>query len=70
MAACVETGTQRSMWEIDHVDGAYVRGMRAGTTYQGTFFQDYTLEFDTKIDKGGVGWTIVGIPYCINTMLY
>lgn len=47
------------MWEIDEADGAYVRGMRSGTTWKGTFFDNYTLEFDAKIERGGLGWTVV-----------
>lgn len=47
------------MWEIDEENGAFVRGMRAGTTSLGTFFENYTLEFDTKIEQGGIGWTVV-----------
>ncbi|KAI1379576.1 Six-hairpin glycosidase-like protein [Hypoxylon crocopeplum] len=58
VAACLEPGSQKTMWEIDEEGGAYVRGMRAGTTSMGTFFRDYTLEFDTKIERGGVGWTV------------
>ncbi|RSM06240.1 hypothetical protein CEP52_005805 [Fusarium oligoseptatum] len=58
VAACVEAGSQNTMWEIDSKSGAYVRGMRAGTSAKGTFFENYTLEFDTKIDKGGIGWTV------------
>jgi hypothetical protein len=59
VASCVEAGSQNTMWEIDSKSGAYVRGMRAGTSAKGTFFENYTLEFDTKIDKGGIGWTVV-----------
>lgn len=47
------------MWEIDEENGAYVRGMRPGITTSGAFFANYTLEFDTKIDKGGIGWAVV-----------
>lgn len=47
------------MWEIDPENGAYIRGMRPGVTTSGAFFANYTLEFETKIDKGGVGWVVV-----------
>ncbi|KEY72227.1 hypothetical protein S7711_00226 [Stachybotrys chartarum IBT 7711] len=58
VASCVESGTQKTMWEIDEENGAFIRGMRAGTTPNGTFFENYTLEFDTKIQSGGIGWTV------------
>jgi hypothetical protein len=57
--ACVETGSQKAIWEVTEENGAYVRGMRSGITSAGAFFKDYTLEFDTKIDAGGIGWTVV-----------
>jgi hypothetical protein len=47
------------MWEIDEENGAYVRGMRPGITTSGAFYANYTLEFETKIDKGGIGWAVV-----------
>ncbi|KAF2010267.1 hypothetical protein BU24DRAFT_427400 [Aaosphaeria arxii CBS 175.79] len=46
------------MWELDEEDGAYVRGMRAGDTSVGAFIENYTLEFDNKVVKGGIGWTV------------
>lgn len=57
--SCVESGSQKTMWEIDRKNGAFVRGMRSGITALGAFFENYTLEFDTKVDKGGIGWTVV-----------
>ncbi|KPM42482.1 hypothetical protein AK830_g4039 [Neonectria ditissima] len=56
--SCLEAGTQRAMWEIDESDGAYIRGMRPGVTAMGAFFANYTVEFETKIDKGGIGWVV------------
>ncbi|KAH8680488.1 Six-hairpin glycosidase-like protein [Ilyonectria robusta] len=56
--SCVESGSQKTMWEIDRKNGAFVRGMRSGITALGAFFENYTLEFDTKVDKGGIGWTV------------
>lgn len=47
------------MWEIDPENGAYIRGMRPGVTTSGAFFANYTLEFEAKINKGGVGWVVV-----------
>lgn len=58
--ACIDRGSQGSMWEFD-VNGALVRGMKPGLTIQGASFQNYTLEFNTMIKRGGIGWAI-GIP--------
>ncbi|RDW64620.1 hypothetical protein BP6252_10271 [Coleophoma cylindrospora] len=55
--ACVEKGSQKAIWDVSD-DGAFVRGMRAGISFQGAFFKDYTLEFTTKIERGGIGWAI------------
>ncbi|KAF7891701.1 hypothetical protein EAF00_008003 [Botryotinia globosa] len=58
--ACIDRGTQGSMWEFD-INGALVRGMKPGLTIKGASFQNYTLEFDTMIKRGGIGWAI-GVP--------
>ncbi|TGO59259.1 hypothetical protein BCON_0046g00020 [Botryotinia convoluta] len=58
--ACIDRGTQGSMWEFD-VNGALVRGMKPGLTIKGASFQNYTLEFNTMIKRGGIGWAI-GVP--------
>lgn len=61
--ACIDRGTQGSMWEFD-ANGALVRGMRPGLTFKGASFQNYTLEFNTLIKRGGIGWAI-GVPLAI-----
>ncbi|PMD47005.1 glycoside hydrolase family 78 protein [Hyaloscypha variabilis F] len=56
-AACVEQGTQKAIWDVGS-DGTLVRGMRAANSIQGAFFEDYTLEFDAKIERAGFGWAV------------
>ncbi|KAH7018758.1 glycoside hydrolase family 78 protein [Ilyonectria destructans] len=56
--SCVESKSQRAMWEIDSKNGVYVRGIRPAITTLGAFFENYTLEFDTKIAQGGIGWNV------------
>lgn len=58
--ACIDRGTQGSMWEFD-ANGALVRGMRPGLIMEGASFANYTLEFKTMITRGGIGWA-VGAP--------
>ncbi|KAH8653754.1 Six-hairpin glycosidase-like protein [Xylariales sp. PMI_506] len=53
-----KAGSQKAIWEVSEENGAYVRGMRPAVTSAGVFFEDYTLEFDAKIDVGGLGWTV------------
>ncbi|KAH8879711.1 Six-hairpin glycosidase [Thozetella sp. PMI_491] len=67
--ACIEAGTQKTMWKVSEENGVYVQGMRAGTTPVGTLWRDYTLEFDTKIERGGVGWTVVSTPFLLLLLL-
>ncbi|TGO53270.1 hypothetical protein BOTNAR_0299g00010 [Botryotinia narcissicola] len=55
--ACIDRGTQGSMWEFD-MNGAFVRGMKPGLTIKGASFQNYTLKFNTMIKRGGIGWAI------------
>ncbi|KAI1857197.1 uncharacterized protein JN550_013434 [Neoarthrinium moseri] len=56
--ACVEEGTQLATWEIDPVTGAFIRSQRASQTLAGPLYSDYTLSFDTMIDRGGVWWAM------------
>ncbi|KAF7890917.1 uncharacterized protein EAF01_010726 [Botrytis porri] len=58
--ACIDPGTQGSMWEFD-ANGALVRGMKPGLTIKGASFQNYMLEFNTMIKRGDIGWAI-GVP--------
>lgn len=68
--SCVESGSQKTMWEIDRKNGAFVRGMRSGITTLGAFFENYTLEFDTKVDKSGIGWTVVRVSPSYSQVLH
>ncbi|KAH6646547.1 alpha-L-rhamnosidase [Truncatella angustata] len=56
--ACVEEGTQRTTWEIDGTSGAYIRSQRASQAISGASFENYTLTFDTMIERGGVWWAV------------
>jgi hypothetical protein len=60
-AACIEQGTQKAIWEVGS-DGAIVRGMRPGDSIEGAYFEDYTLDFDAKIERAGLGWAVVSPP--------
>ncbi|KAE9363347.1 glycoside hydrolase family 78 protein [Stipitochalara longipes BDJ] len=64
-AACVEQGSQKTIWDVDS-DGALVRGMRAANSIQGAYFEDYTLEFDARIERAGFGW-VVAYPFTTPT---
>ena len=59
--ACVEKGTQGPIWEIDPIKGAFVRGSRPSQSVKGAKFENYTLEFETWIERGGSGWAVVSI---------
>jgi hypothetical protein len=52
------------MWQVNPT-GASIRGMRSGLSAKGAFLKDYTLEFDARIERGGIGWVVVRImnPY-------
>ncbi|CZR62695.1 related to alpha-L-rhamnosidase A [Phialocephala subalpina] len=56
-AACVEKGTQKAIWEVSG-DGAFVTGMRPGLSAKAATLKDYTLEFDVKIERAGMGWAV------------
>jgi hypothetical protein len=58
-SACVENGTQGAVWEVDSVKGAFIRSNRPSQSIDGAFFENYTLSFDTMIDRAGVWWALV-----------
>lgn len=57
--SCIEQGSQKAMWQVNQTD-ASIRGMRFGLSAKGAFLKDYTLEFDARIERGGIGWVVVG----------
>jgi hypothetical protein len=65
--ACFEQGSQKTIWEVDD-NGAFIRGMRSGLSARGAFWEDYTLEFDARIERGGIGWTVVRTPLFLSLM--
>lgn len=61
-AACIDEGSQTSLWDISS-EGAYIRGQYPAVTSKSTSdWNLYTLEFSTKIDSGGTGWKMVTGP--------
>ncbi|KAK2038463.1 Six-hairpin glycosidase [Colletotrichum somersetense] len=58
-AACFDKGTQKAIWEVSEEDGVLARSMRPAATYKGLNWSNYTLEFDTKIQRGG-SWFMTG----------
>jgi hypothetical protein len=60
--ACVEAGTQGPTWEIDSQKGAYIRSQKTSQAISGALFANYTLAFETMIERGGVWWSVVRVP--------
>jgi len=57
-AACVESGSQRAIWEVSS-NGTLIRGMRPAISSKGNSFKDYSMSFLSKIERGGTGWAMV-----------
>ncbi|GMG16462.1 unnamed protein product [Phytophthora fragariaefolia] len=57
-AACLDAGSQISSWNASKENGAFVPGTRPGVSYKAWNLTDYTLEFETQIIRGGVGFYI------------
>lgn len=64
--ACVDAGNAPSTWEITD-EGALIRGQATAQSADGILLNaaNYTIEFETKIVRGGTGWRIAsdGHPY-------
>ncbi|KAI0470036.1 Six-hairpin glycosidase [Xylariaceae sp. FL0804] len=67
-AACLGKGSQRAVWEVDKVEGVRTRSTRPALSLVGNDFSDYTLEFDTMIERGGIWWN-VAYPLAFSTGL-
>lgn len=74
--ACVEAGNAPSTWEITE-EGALIRGQASAQSAEGILLNpaNYTLEFMTKIVRGGTGWRIASAaqpygPYFVLTSTY
>ncbi|KAE8976787.1 hypothetical protein PR003_g26042 [Phytophthora rubi] len=57
-AACLDAGSQLSSWSASEENGTFVPGTRPGVSYKSWNLSDYTLEFETQIIRGGVGFYI------------
>lgn len=60
-AACFDKGSQKAIWEIDPEKGVLARNTRPSLTAKATSWGNYTLEFDTLIQRGGSWWTVVSL---------
>lgn len=60
-AACFDKGSQKAIWEVDAEKGVLARNSRPSLTAEATAWGNYTLEFDTLIQKGGSWWSVVSI---------
>ncbi|KAJ5632246.1 hypothetical protein N7490_008585 [Penicillium lividum] len=56
--ACLEKGTQKAVWKIDPVKGAFVHSTRSSPNFETSALENYTLEFETSIERGGVWWSV------------
>ncbi|KAG7382477.1 hypothetical protein PHYPSEUDO_004812 [Phytophthora pseudosyringae] len=57
-AACLDAGSQVSSWSSSEENGTFVPGSRPGVSYKSWNLSDYTLEFETQIVRGGVGFNV------------
>ncbi|KAE8381304.1 Six-hairpin glycosidase-like protein [Aspergillus bertholletiae] len=57
-AACVDKHSQKAIWQVDAGNGVYMRSVRPSVSLNGTAFANYTLEFETRIEKGGSWWSV------------
>ncbi|KAL3668516.1 hypothetical protein V7S43_006600 [Phytophthora oleae] len=57
-AACLDAGSQVSSWRSSKENGTFVPGTRPGVSYKAWNLSDYTLEFETQIIRGGVGFYV------------
>ena len=59
LTACVDKGSQGPIWEVDPEEGVFVRSIRPSHSLSTAEHATYTLEFDAKIVRGGIWWSVV-----------
>ncbi|KAH6693450.1 Six-hairpin glycosidase-like protein [Plectosphaerella plurivora] len=57
-SSCIEQGTQPATWRIDPENGALVTSLRPIQSDKAPSIGNNTLEFETKIERGGLWWGI------------
>ncbi|KAJ5631683.1 uncharacterized protein N7484_011783 [Penicillium longicatenatum] len=70
--ACLEKGTQKAVWDIDPVKGAFVHSVRSSPNVETTTLENYTLQFETSIERAGLWWSVaqpVGVGNAIQLLL-
>lgn len=72
--ACFDKNSQPSSWKIT-ANGAYIQGQQPANSPLGYGMSEYTLEFMTKIVRGGTGWRVLSSavssgPYMLLTSSY
>jgi hypothetical protein len=55
-SSCLEKGTQPSTWRIDPENGALIASLRPIQSDSAPFIGNNTLEFETRIERGGLWW--------------
>ncbi|GAB1739427.1 hypothetical protein NU219Hw_g4386t1 [Hortaea werneckii] len=55
--SCVDAGNAPSTWQVEP-EGTFIRGQAPAQSVKGQTFENYTMEFSTKIIQGGIGWTV------------
>jgi hypothetical protein len=58
-SACLRKGTQGPTWQVDPNKGIFVRSQIPAFPLGVSVLEDYTLEFDAMIERGGLWWTVV-----------
>ncbi|GAB1734037.1 hypothetical protein NU195Hw_g7635t1 [Hortaea werneckii] len=62
--SCVDAGNAPSTWQVEP-EGTLIRGQAPAQSVKGLTFDNYTMEFSTRIVQGGIGWTVASgrVPY-------
>lgn len=72
--SCLEAGSQPSTWEVTS-EGAFIAGQQAAVSAKGVGLGNYTLNFRSRIVRGGLGWKVAATstaygPYFVLTSEY
>jgi hypothetical protein len=70
-SSCLEQGTQPSTWRVNSKNGVLVESLRPIQSEKAPVVGNHTLEFETKIERGGLWYGVVShhAGHCVEDIL-
>lgn len=67
--SCIEERTQPATWRVHPEDGVLIEALRPIQSDRAPLINNHTLEFETRIERGGLWWGVVSLPSLLGERL-